>query len=179
MGTLGLVGLGLFYPFLWGPRLLPRWVLKVISVLYSQMECSAVWGPTVPRAVVPTSAPDVLGLPAVSSVSVSVFPSPTLVFINMDILCTYCMPSAMLHLWDTGVEEVAGVCPEHGTVQKLEFMESERRCLPGRVGHTYCGAQPSLPPGFLFRLGKLCLRPPGYPFKPRLRGPHIRCWGMF
>lgn len=80
MGTLVLVGLGLFYPFLWGPRLLPRRALKVISVLYSRMECSAVWRPTVPGAVVSTSAPDVPGLPAVSSVSVSVFPSPTLVF---------------------------------------------------------------------------------------------------
>lgn len=51
MGTLVLVGPGLLHPFLWGPRLLPRRKLKVISVLYSQMECLAVSRPTVPGAV--------------------------------------------------------------------------------------------------------------------------------
>lgn len=66
----------------------------------------------------------------------------------MDILCTYCMPSIMLHLWNIGIEEVAGLWPELGTVQKLEFMESESRCLSGHVGHTYCGTQLSLPSWF-------------------------------
>lgn len=49
-----------------------------------------------------TSTPDVPGLPAVSTVAVSVFPLPTLAFTNMNILDTDCMPSAMMHLWNRG-----------------------------------------------------------------------------
>ena len=76
-GTLVLVAMGLLRPFLWGPCLLPRRALKVISVLYSQLECAPVWRPTVPGDVLrPHLCSQYPGLPARISVSVSVFPLP-------------------------------------------------------------------------------------------------------
>lgn len=75
-----------------------------------------------------------------SAVSVSVFPLPTLACTNVNLLCTDSVPSAMLHLWDAGVEEVARMWPVLEIVRKLEFIETEGRCLPGLLGLTYCEA---------------------------------------
>lgn len=77
----------------------------------------------------------------------------------------------MLHLWDTGIEEVAGLWPEFGTVQKLEFRESESRCLSGHVGYTYCGTQPSLPSWFPLQTWEVVLEATRLPIQTMAQRP--------
>lgn len=135
VGTLVLVGTGFLHPFLWGPCLLPRRALKVTSVLYSQLECPPpTWRPTAQETHLCSRCPGVSCCELCVCLSVPIPPhwfSSTWTYYAPTVCQVPCCT-----LWDAGVEEVAGVCPEFGTIQKLEFMECERRCLSGRAGHT-------------------------------------------
>lgn len=146
-GAYGHYGFSWNRPLCWGPHLLPKKALTVISGLYSQLECWPAWRPTAPRDILrPHLCSDAPGLPAVSSGSVSVSPLSHTGFHQhghiMHLMYAKCHAAPSVYSRRGGER-----CMPRAWNCTKASLESER-CLPGRAGRTHCRAQLSLPSWF-------------------------------